>query len=469
MRTSGSFLPRFGLLAGVSHGALGVLLGLVTSCALEDAPDPGADPALDEDTSEALCTQGRFRCIARVQTRSGGRFTAQATSPQGYGPADLQSAYKIDPNVVVGNKPTVAIVIAFGYLALEADLAVYRSTFGLPPCTIANGCLKVVNQQGQTSPLPAEPPPDQEGWRTETALDLDMVSAGCPRCNILVVQSDDNTGDGLLIGQSVAARLGATVITNSWGSPEDPTPNPVEVARLEAFFNQPSVAIFAASGDNGYNDSGAGPGYPATSQHVIAVGGTRLFKDGSARGWVETAWSRGGSACSLSIPKPAHQVVSPCRFKATADVAAVGDPSTGVAVYNATARNGPWVTVGGTSASSPLVAAIIAATGNGNATGAFFSANAGKLFDVTSGTNGTCAPDTVLCNAGVGWDGPTGYGTPNGRALGPATSQPPPNPPEPSEQEVSGGCSTGGSGAGFAGFAIGLAVFCLRLRRRRRA
>jgi MYXO-CTERM domain-containing protein len=463
MRTSGTFLPRFGLLASVSHGALGVVLGLVTSCALEDsAPDLGADLALDDEASEAVCTQGRFRCIARIPTRSG-RFGALATSPVGYGPAELQSAYKIDPNVVVGNKPTVAVVIAFGYRALEADLAVYRSTFGLPACTTANGCLKIVNQQGQTSPLPPEPPAGEEGWRTETALDVDMVSAGCPRCNILVVQADDNTGDGLLIGQNVAARLGAAVITNSWGGPEDPTPNPVEVARLEAFFNHPSVAIFAASGDTGFNSAGEGPGYPATSQHVIAVGGTRLLKDSSARGWAETAWRMGGSACSLSIPKPAHQVVSPCQFKATADIAAVGDPATGVAVYHAEATNGPWVAVGGTSASSPLVAAIIAATGNGTATGAFFSANTGKLFDVTTGNNGTCAPNTLLCTAAVGWDGPTGYGTPNAKALGPVIIDPPPNPPEPDEGEVSGGCSTGGSGAGLA---LGLALLGLRRRRR---
>jgi uncharacterized protein (TIGR03382 family) len=462
MRTSRSFLPHFGLLAGVSQGALGVVLGLVTSCALEEgAPAPATDPEVGDEASEALCTQGRFRCIARTQARRG-RFSALATSPVGYGPVELQSAYKIDPNVIVGNKPTVAIVIAYGYLALESDLAVYRSTFGLPPCTIANGCLRIVNQQGQTSPLPPEPPPGEEGWRTETALDVDMASAGCPRCNILVVQADDNNGDGMLIAQNVAVRLGATVISNSWGSIEDPTPNPVEVARLEAFFNHPSVAIFAASGDNGYNDGGLGPGYPATSQHVIAVGGTRLRRDTSERGWAETAWAMGGSACSLSIPKPAHQVLSPCRFKATADVSAVGDPATGVAVYHAAAERGPWLPVGGTSASSPLVAAIIAATGNGTATGAFFSANTSKLFDVTTGNNGTCAPDTLLCNAAVGWDGPTGYGTPNGRALAPPSTNPQ-DPPEPDEREVSGGCATTGSGAGFA---LGLALLGLRRRRR---
>ncbi|HZJ63072.1 MAG TPA: S53 family peptidase [Kofleriaceae bacterium] len=452
---------------GTSHGALGLLLGLLTSCAVDEgAPAPGDDPGQD-DATEAVCTQGRFRCLAHVQQRSG-RFGALATSPLGYGPAEIQAAYKIDPDAVVGT-PTVGIVIAYGYLAIESDLAVYRRQFGLPACTIASGCLKVVNQQGQTSPLPPEPPPTDD-WRTEQALDLDMVSAACPKCKILVVQADDNTGDGLLIGQNVAAQLGATVITNSWGGPEDPTPNPLEVARLEAFFNHPNVAIFAAAGDRGFNDMGDGPSYPATSAHVISVGGTRLVRDASARGWAESAWSLGGSACSLSIPKPAYQSASPCKFKATSDIAAVGDPSTGLAVYNATALKGPWLPVGGTSASSPIVAAIIAATGNGTADGTFFSTSTAKLFDVTSGTNGTCTPDTLLCNAAVGWDGPTGYGTPNAKALAPVAAPPPAQPPAPGpdNEDVSGGCATSGSGSG-AGLVLGLALLGLRRRRRRRS
>jgi len=448
------------MLAGVSRGGLGLLLGLLTSCAFDEgAPDPSADAGQDE----AVCTQGRFRCIAHVLNSRPGGFAPQATTPQGYGPAELQSAYKIDPNRTVG-KPTVGIVIAFGYLALEADLAVYRTQFGLPPCTVANGCLKIVNQQGQTSPLPPEPPPTDD-WRIEQALDLDMVSAACPRCNILVVQSDDNTGDGLLIGQNVAAQLGATVISNSWGGPEDPQATPTDIAQLEQFFLHPNVAIFAAAGDNGFNDSGGGPGYPATSANVVSVGGTRLIRDTSTRGWAETAWSSGGSACSTWIAKPAHQVASPCKLKATSEIAAVGDPGTPVAVYSV----GRWRTVGGTSASAPFVAGIVAATGNGAlASGAFVAANASKLFDVTTGTNGSCAPDTLLCTAAVGWDGPTGYGTPNAKALGPAATTPPPttpgsgsndNPNDP--QDVSGGCSTSGSGAGLL---LGLALLALRRR-----
>src|SRR5262249_47475541 len=172
--------------------------------------------------------------------------------------------------------------------------------------------------------------------------------------------------------------------------------------------------IFVAAGDAGYDDqlgpaAQQGPGYPATSAHVIAVGATHLVKaPGTARGWAETVWSAttanptsaGGSACSLSILKPPYQTSSPCTFKATADIAAVGDPATGVAVYDTNGTNKGWINVGGTSASSPFVAGIFAATGNATqASGQFIANNVAKLWDVTSGSNGTCDGKTLLFHA----------------------------------------------------------------------
>jgi uncharacterized protein (TIGR03382 family) len=307
-----------------------------------------------------------------------------------------------------------------------------------------------------------------------------MVSAACPACKILVVQATDDQGDGLDVAQNAAAALGATVISNSWGGPEQ-AGQPLDGE--EPYFDHPNIAVFVSAGDNGYNDAGQGPDYPGTSSHVIAVGGTHLVKDASSRGWTETAWTSGGSACSLSITKPAYQTNSGCQFKATTDIAAVGDPQTGVAVYNS--RNGGWTVVGGTSASSPFVAAVFAATGNSTQTsGQFVRDNAAKLYDVTSGKNGTCT-NAILCTAGAGWDGPTGYGTPNATALvvtvtgtgsgsdtgsggtttgpdGGGTSMPGDN--GSASDEITGGCSTTGGGSGLASLVIiGWAV-----RRRRR-
>ena len=438
--------------------------------------DPGSDedvtvPDGEEADTAAVCSEGPIRCLSHIRTTKAGLRIHSLAAPMGFGPKDLQSAYNINAASTATVKPTVAIVDAYGYTAIESDLAAYRMQYGLPPCTIASGCLKVVNQTGQTAPLPVNPPKTDD-WTVETALDIDMVSAACPLCNILVVQATDSAGDGLFLAQNAAAALGATVISNSWGQvePAPTTQVPAPLATEETYFAHPNIAIFASSGDSGYNEGGMGPGYPATSAHVISVGGTNLVRDTSARGWHETAWTKGGSACSLSIPKPTYQTLSPCKFKATADIAAVGDPATGLAVYNAGA--GGWIVIGGTSASSPFIAAIFAATGNGaQSSGAFIASKASTLYDVATGTNGTCTAGALLCNAAAGWDGPTGYGTPNASALMPVSGTGKVNSPgaDDGSQDVTGGCSTsgGGAGGGGAGGGVLLGLALLGLRRRR--
>ncbi|HEY1558004.1 MAG TPA: hypothetical protein VGF94_24410, partial [Kofleriaceae bacterium] len=142
----------------------------------------------------AVCSGGVVRCFAHVHATATGHLKAYA-APQGFGPADIQSAYNIDPaRVVPATAPTVAVIDAYGYPSLESDLAAYRAQYGLPACTSASGCLKIVNQTGQATPLPGNAPQGDD-WTIETALDVDMVSAGCPSCKILVVQATDDQGD----------------------------------------------------------------------------------------------------------------------------------------------------------------------------------------------------------------------------------------------------------------------------------
>jgi uncharacterized protein (TIGR03382 family) len=498
MQPSKRFASSFGMLASISKLTLGVALGLVPSCALDDGSGTGDPSAADEATAgdgEAtlaapVCSSGPIRCHALIQTSATThRIKSHAAAPIGLGPPDLQAAYNINPAKIAtpAAKPTVAITDAYGYPKLEADLGVYRAQYGLPPCTIANGCLKIVNQQGQTAPLPAAPPANDD-WTVETALDVDMASAACPLCNILVVQATSNQDNGLDIAQNTAATLGATVISDSWGGPEQPNQAAAYASSDDTYFKHPTIAIFVAAGDAGYDDTvtpvtnpptPTGPDYPATSRYTIAVGATKLVKDATTtRGWKESAWAvtlangtpdltrgAGGSACSLSTPKPTYQTASPCAFKATADIAAVGDPSTGVSVYNTNGTNPGWISVGGTSASAPFVAAIFAATGNGNQTsGAFIANNVAKLWDVTSGTNGTCPTGQgLLCTAAAGWDGPTGFGTPNVGLLMPGGTGAT-NGSDDAPADVIGGCSTGGGTTG-AGMLLGLAVLGLRRRR----
>jgi subtilase family serine protease len=343
----------------------------------------------------AQSARGYARCLSLVahalySPRLGGL-------PSGYSPADLQDAYVL-PSGTAGTGQTVAIVDAFDDPNAEANLAVYRSTFGLSPCTTASGCFRKVDQNGGAN----YPTPDA-GWAEEISLDLDMVSAICPNCHILLVEATNNSLANLGTAVNTAVRLGATEVSNSYGGGEFSS----ETSYENTYYNHPGVPITASSGDSGY-----GVSFPAASRYVTAVGGTSLsIVDGY---WVESAWSGAGSGCSAYEPKPGWQKDSGCSRRTVADVSAVADPYTGVAVYDSYQQSG-WLVFGGTSVASPIIASVYALAGNGNAVsyGAYPYYHADNLFDITSGSNGACST-SYLCAATAGFDGPTGLGTPDG-------------------------------------------------------
>jgi alpha-tubulin suppressor-like RCC1 family protein len=352
----------------------------------------------------------------------------------GYDPQDLQSAYKIPHGASESERQeeesqTVAVVDAYGYLRAESDLAEYRKKYGLEPCTATanggNGCFKKVNEQGEEGNYPELGP---EGWRVETGLDLDMVSAACPHCHILLVQANDETAANLGESVNTAAKLGATEISNSYGGAEqEGWCGSTGCTQYNADFHHEGVMIFASAGDGCYDNRCEGldsPLFPATSPDVTAVGGTALRKASGARGWSEEVWyepGRGlgtGSGCSLFQPKPAWQSDTGCTHRTDDDVAAVGACETPVSIYVTIV--GGFENVCGTSASSPLVAAIEAhaSTYARSLPGAeAFYLDPAAFFDVTTGRDGECTPpaeDEYLCHAEVGYDGPTGNGAPNG-------------------------------------------------------
>jgi subtilase family serine protease len=330
---------------------------------------------------------------------SKGKPTPPPSTPSGYGPTDLRDAY----NLTATSGGTVAIVDAYDDPTAEADLGVYRSQYGLPACTSANGCFTKVDQRGGT-----QYPRVDTGWAQEISLDLDMVSAICPDCHILLVEADSASFTDLAAAVNHAASVpGVVAISNSYGGSDSP--------EMDAY-DHPGIAITASTGDGGY-----GVESPASFDSVIAVGGTSLnhAKNGT---WSETAWSGAGSGCSADNAKPSWQTsATQCNGKANADVSAVADPYTGVSVYDSTKSRGMsgWMVFGGTSASSPIIASVYALASNTGAGAAvdypasYTWGHAGQLNDVTSGSNGTCST-TVWCHAGSGWDGPTGLGTPNG-------------------------------------------------------
>lgn len=342
------------------------------------------------------------RCNADVVTDSAGAPLVTAV-PAGYGPSALRDAYGLTGlSVTAGGGQTLSIVDAYDNPNAEADLAVYRSQYGLPPCTTANGCFAKVNQRGSSSAYPSVNP----SWAQEISLDLDMASAICPGCRILLVEADSNSIGDLGAAVDKAAALGATQISNSYGGGE----YPAEVAD-ESHFNHPGVAITASSGDSGY-----GVQFPAASRYVTAVGGTSLVRDASVPGgWSEPAWSGAGSGCSAYVPKPVWQTDPGCPQRSVADVAAVADPSTGVAVYDSLAYDGSsgWMVFGGTSVSAPIVAGFDALLGSTASSPSYPYTHRRSFLDIVAGANGTCV-FTYLCTAGIGYDGPTGLGSIDG-------------------------------------------------------
>ncbi|GAA4835947.1 S53 family peptidase [Kitasatospora terrestris] len=326
--------------------------------------------------------------------------------PSGYGPGDLLSAYKLPANGGAGM--TVAIVDAYNDPSAESDMAVYRSQYGLPACTKASGCFRQVNQTGGSS-LPA----NNTGWAGEISLDLDMVSAIAPNAKIVLVEASSATMANLGTSVNTAVSLGARFVSNSYGGGE----SSADTSYDSSYFNHPGVAITVSSGDSAY-----GAEYPAASRYVTAVGGTALKRSSTARGWTESVWLTNstegtGSGCSKYDAKPTWQKDTGCAKRTVADVSAVADPATGVAVYQTYGGSG-WAVYGGTSASAPIIAGVYALGGapsGGSAPASFPYARTTALFDVTTGSNGSCSP-AYLCKAGAGYDGPTGLGTPNGTA-----------------------------------------------------
>jgi sugar lactone lactonase YvrE len=319
----------------------------------------------------------------------------------GLSPGDLTSAYKLPSKS--GSGQTIAIIDAWDDPKAESDLAVYREKYGLPPCTTANGCFKKVNQKGETKNYPEGEP----GWATEISLDLDMASAVCPECHIILVEANDEYNVNLYPAQNTAVALGATVISNSWGSNEYS-----EETDEDKYFNHPGIPTTFSTGDFGYGNE-----YPASSRNVIAVGGTALKKDAGTRGWAEEAWRYAGSGCSLFETKPTWQKDAKCSHRMVSDVSAVADPQTGVSIYDSYEWYG-WDIFGGTSASSPIVAGVEALSSSATrAAGAeTFYKNPNLLFDISAGYNGACTPPSeneYFCNGVLEYDGPTGNGTPN--------------------------------------------------------
>jgi subtilase family serine protease len=404
--------------APATHPALSVAQRMIANEAAGSAhasqPAATAANAGSKAACSAVVSHGKLSCFALK--RNGVHTQSAAVSPNaipsgvGYGPSQLQSAYNLtSASAADGSGRTIAIVDAYDDANAASDLAAYRSAAGLP--TVPS--FKKVNQSGAASPLPSAPPSGDD-WTLEESLDLDMASAICPLCNIVLVEANDDSSDGLYVANNAAASV-AGYISNSWGGSDSSSDSSYD----SSYFTHASgIVTTVSAGDSDY-----GASYPATSPKVVSVGGTNLTTSSNSRGWTESVWntttgSEGtGSGCSAYESQPSWQTslgLSGCTKRIDNDVAADADPATGVAVYDTSNGNTGWNEVGGTSASSPMVAAMFALGGNaGSSPADDIYTHTSNFYDVTSGNNGSCSP-AYLCTAETGYDGPTGIGTPNG-------------------------------------------------------
>ncbi len=393
----------------------------------------------------AVCAGAAGGCQAEFVTEDTTSSAPLATdAPVGYGPTDLANAYQL-PAPSIGVAGTVAVIDAGAYPKLEQDLSTYRGQYGLPACTIADGCLKVANYLGGPPLAPTSTAVDkqtEEELGFETTLDTEMASAACPACHLIEIQvpladgsaasqaDADTSAKDFARAVTTAIDMGANAVSISYQFNTDDSMTTGDSAKA---LNHKGVAIVASAGDNAAE--GKDNGWPQNLGTVVSVGGTSLYTtNATGTQFTQTAWSDTGSGCTMNLPPANGQpatIAAYCQgHRASTDISSVADPSTGVATYDtyspASGVPADWTIAGGTSAGAPFIAAMYARAGNlagvlGPNT--LYSAPSRDFTDVTLGQNSPPAycqheqEAQALCKAGLGWDGPTGVGTPAG--LGP--------------------------------------------------
>ncbi len=382
------------------------------------------------------------RVLVKPGTKGARTFVRAASAPAatigpagGLTPSDLATAYRM--NTTGGSGQTVAIVDAYNNPKLAADLASFDSHYGLAACPLGT-CLRIVNQTGGPT-LPAN---DTQGWSIEESLDVEAAHSVCQGCKIILVEANSASNADLAVAENEAVALGATEVSNSFGtfeSDNDPT--------FQAAFNHPGTVIAAAAGDDGYYNFDQlsainEPDVPASYSTVVAVGGTSLYLGQTATRQAETVWNANGikdfweqlffglplgasgGGCSTVFAAPAWQThlgawpSTACGTKRlVADVSAVGDSLTGFDIYDSYNCGTPcgdaapaWMTVGGTSLSAPIIAAAYGLAGGAH--GVPYPAltlygHRGLAYDVTAGGNGWCDGE-----------GAAGCGNPNTQGFG---------------------------------------------------
>jgi subtilase family serine protease len=323
--------------------------------------------------------------------------------------------------VATGGTKAIAIVDAYDYPTALADLTAYSKQFGLPAPTTANFTVAY--------PTATKPKPDPscaayggwDCWATESALDIEMAHSMAPSAHIYLVEANSNSNADLLAAVTKAIALvqvaGGGEVSMSWGGGEYSTET-----KSDSTFTGANVVFFASSGDS------EGTIYPAVSVNVVAVGGTTISRNPSTLIFQgEVTWEDTGGGYSAYEPRPTFQSSISAlvgAHRGVPDVAAVGNPRTGVWVYNSyeNTYSGSlyaWNIIGGTSVASPLWAGIVNHAGHFSASTlaeqTLIYANGKTAADFRDVTYGTCGYYEGW-SAVSGWDPCSGNGAPLGSA-----------------------------------------------------
>jgi subtilase family serine protease len=357
---------------------------------------------------------GGVQCQVLVVTNRANSGCSPSGGTCGWRPIDLQTRYNLTGSLGNGSKTVVALIELGDLSAAATDLATYRSTFGLGKAKFSK-----FNESGKQSDYPESC--EDFGWCVETDLDIDMVSASCPKCTIYLIEGGNCGGVvcGLENAETTAVKLGAKILSNSWGCSNLNYGENCGDSNFPNYFATAGVAYLASSGDDGYNIIL----WPAALANVLAVGGTQLALSGST--YSETVWDGAGAGCATTTPKPSWQHDPDCTGKTISDISAEAGCSPGVAEY--ISSYGGWTDVCGTSVASPLTAGIVGLAGNASSiTGGktFWDLSKKKhkkqLHVISSGSDGSCS--NYLCQAGLSkkdggyktYSGPAGWGSPDG-------------------------------------------------------
>ena len=353
---------------------------------------------------------GKPVCQVLISTQHGLSPLSCSPSSCGWTPAQLEKAYNLTSSLGKGSGQIVAVIEAGDDPDAATTFATYRTQFGL-----GTGTLVKYNEDGKESSYP--PSCEDYGWCVETDLDIEMVSAACPKCTVYLMEAGGQISD-FEAAEAEAVKLGATILSNSWSCPENWD---CSDTNFPNYFNTKGVAYLASTGDDGYNTIGG----PSDLQTVIGVGGTQLALSSSK--YSETIWNDASAGCSSpsvvgspGVPKPSWQHDPDCTYRTDGDVSAESGCSPGVSEY--VSQYGGWTDVCGTSVASPLTAGVIALAGNAaNENGGenfwtFNSKQHRKYFHhPASGSDGSGG--NYLGGDGrykKYYSGPAGWGTPNG-------------------------------------------------------